>query len=45
MSWLMNRVFQGTSHYYRSWWTYYLDRMLSAPSAQRLMVQELHKRE
>ncbi|TNV84332.1 hypothetical protein FGO68_gene4975 [Halteria grandinella] len=46
MSWLMNKVFQGTQYYYRTWWHFYVGKMLSTnQGVQSQMLQELERRE
>ena len=44
-NWLMNRLFNTTTHFQHSWWSYYVGSHLSTTGAQVQLVKDLNVRE
>ncbi len=45
MSWVLNKVFQGTGYFYRNWWHLYVGKLVDPQRSQSALFRELQQRE
>jgi hypothetical protein len=41
MSWVLNKVFQGTGYFYRNWWHLYVGKLVDPQRSQSALFREL----